>query len=56
MPDRTSEEGRRRLNEDEPDVEGHLLKQLNDDPGDERRPSRLNEDDEGEGEERRPSR
>ena len=53
MPDRTSEEGRRRLNEDEPEVEGHILRE---DDGDERRPSRLNEDEEGEGEERRPSR
>ena len=54
MPDRTSEERRpSRLNEDEPEVEGHILSE---DAGDERRPSRLNEDDEGEGEERRPSR
>ena len=56
MTEKTPDERRPRLNEDEPDVEGHLMKMGPEDVAaeSERRP-RLNEDDEGDdGEARRP--
>ena len=57
MTDSTPAERRPpRHNEDEPDVEGHLMPEPDDTIEVERRPGRLHEDEESEGEDRRPGR
>lgn len=55
MTEKTPDERRPRLNEDEPDVEGHRFYGPEDVPAESERRPRLNEGDEGDdGEARRP--